>query len=108
MDKLKRYTELIEIIDYHMNKYYNEDDPEISDYEYDQLMIELKNIEKEHPEWITPDSPTQKVNVAEKRQLGVKVVQVFITPIEEDILFPLLDKEYFHVIYKIRILSNYF
>lgn len=69
-----RYNELKEIIDYHMNKYYNEDDSEISDYEYDQLMLELKTIEKEHPEWITSDSPTQKVNVAEKRQLGVKVV----------------------------------
>lgn len=74
MDQLNRYQELKEIMDYHMNKYYNEDSPEISDYEYDQLMIELKSIEKEHPEWVTPDSPSQKVNVAEKRQSGVKVV----------------------------------
>lgn len=74
MDKFKRYEELKEIIDYHMNRYYNEDDPEISDYEYDQLMRELKELEKEHPEWITPSSPTQKVNVPEKRQSGVKVI----------------------------------
>ena len=57
----KRLKELKEIIAYHANKYYNEDDPEISDFEYDMLMLELKNIEKEHPELITPDSPTQVI-----------------------------------------------
>lgn len=57
----KRYNELKEIIAYHANKYYNEDEPEISDFEYDMLMLELKNIEKEHPELITADSPTQVI-----------------------------------------------
>ncbi len=57
----KRLKELKEIIAYHANKYYNEDAPEISDFEYDMLMMELKNIEKEHPELITPDSPTQVI-----------------------------------------------
>ena len=58
---LERYEELKKIIAYHANKYYNEDSPEISDFEYDMLMLELKNIEKENPEIITKDSPTQVI-----------------------------------------------
>ncbi|MCI7814620.1 MAG: NAD-dependent DNA ligase LigA [Robinsoniella sp.] len=49
------------------------DDPEISDYEYDQMMLELRQLEKEHPEEITPDSPTQKVGGSAKREAGVLV-----------------------------------
>jgi DNA ligase (NAD+) len=56
-----------------MDRYYNQDDPEISDYEYDQLMLSLKAAEKEHPEWITPDSPSQKIGGTAKREAGVKV-----------------------------------
>lgn len=69
----KEYNELTATIDYHMDRYYNQDEPEISDYEYDQLMIKLKEAEKEHPEWITPDSPTQKIGGTTKREAGVKV-----------------------------------
>ncbi len=62
MDKTKkRYEELKKMIEYHSNLYYNNDAPEISDFEYDMLMLELKNIEKEHPDWVTSDSPTQHV-----------------------------------------------
>lgn len=62
MDNVKkRYEELKKIIAYHANKYYNDDEPEISDFEYDMLMVELKNIEKAHPEMITTDSPTQVI-----------------------------------------------
>lgn len=62
MDKIKkRYEELKKQIEYHSDKYYNQDDPEISDFEYDMLMLELKNIEKEHPEFVTNDSPTKHV-----------------------------------------------
>ena len=57
----ERYEELKKEIAYHANKYYNEDAPEISDFEYDMLMVELRNIEKEHPEFITADSPTQVI-----------------------------------------------
>ena len=56
-----------------MDRYYNQDSPKISDYEYDQLMIQLKEAEKEHPEWVTPDSPTQKIGGTVKREAGVKV-----------------------------------
>ena len=52
---------LREQIIYHNDRYYNQDSPEISDYEYDMLLKELEEIESEFPELITPDSPTQKV-----------------------------------------------
>lgn len=51
-------------INYHNYRYHVLDEPVISDYEYDQLMAELRTIEMEHPEWITPDSPTQRVGAA--------------------------------------------
>ena len=60
----EEYDLLIETINYHMDRYYNQDEPEISDYEYDQLMIKLKSAEKEHPDWVTADSPSQKNNQA--------------------------------------------
>ena len=61
MEAKERIEELRKIIEYHSKKYYDEDKPEISDYEYDMLMNELKKLEKENPEYITKDSPTQKV-----------------------------------------------
>lgn len=69
----QEYLSLKDEIDYHMDRYYNQDDSEISDYDYDQLMIKLKNAEKEHPEWITSDSPSQKIGGVAKREAGVKV-----------------------------------
>ena len=64
MDKNKakqRIDELNKLTSYYAQKYYDDDAPEISDFEYDMLMIELKNLEKEFPEFITKDSLTQKV-----------------------------------------------
>lgn len=69
----EQYKELEKTIDHHMDLYYNQDAPAISDYEYDQLMLRLKAAEKEHPEWVTPDSPTQKIGGSAKREAGVKV-----------------------------------
>ena len=57
----KRIKELRTTLEYHARKYYDEDSPEISDFEYDMLMNELKNLEREFPEFITKDSLTQKV-----------------------------------------------
>ena len=57
----KRIKELKEITAYHAKRYYDDDNPEISDFEYDMLMLELKNLEKEHPDLITVDSLTQHV-----------------------------------------------
>ena len=52
---------LKETLNYHSYQYYTMDAPEISDYEYDMLYRRLEDIEKAHPDWITPDSPTQRV-----------------------------------------------
>lgn len=57
----KRINELKKITAYHAKKYYDEDEPEISDFEYDMLMLELRNLEKEYPDLITSDSLTQHV-----------------------------------------------
>lgn len=67
------YKKLIDEIDYHMDRYYNQNEPEISDYDYDQLMIKLKEAEKEHPEWVTGDSPSQKIGGVAMREAGVKI-----------------------------------
>ena len=60
-DLQKRLNDLREQINFHNYRYHVLDDPVISDAEYDRLLNELKHIEAEHPEWITPDSPTQRV-----------------------------------------------
>jgi DNA ligase (NAD+) len=57
----KRIEELRSTVEYHANKYYNEDKPEISDFEYDMLMVELRNLEKQFPEFLSKESLTQKV-----------------------------------------------
>lgn len=57
----KRIQELREKTEYYANKYYDEDAPEISDFEYDMLMVELKNLEAEYPDLIDKNSLTQKV-----------------------------------------------
>ncbi len=64
MDFIKakeRALQLTESLNYHNDRYYNLDSPEISDYEYDMMLRELEDIENEYPELITPQSPTQKV-----------------------------------------------
>lgn len=61
-DARKRIKELIELISHHDRKYYVEDSPEISDYEYDMLLKELSELEAEHPDLMLPYSPTQRVS----------------------------------------------
>lgn len=70
---ISKYNDLAEKIRYHMDRYYNQDAPEISDYEYDQMMQELKQMETEYPELITKDSPSQIIGGTAKREAGVKV-----------------------------------
>jgi DNA ligase (NAD+) len=57
----QEYQELIQLIHKHDELYYKKHAPEISDYEYDQIVKELEQVEIEHPEWITSDSPSQRV-----------------------------------------------
>ena len=60
-DAKKRIDELNKLTAYYAKKYYDDDDPEISDFEYDMLMVELKNLEMQFPEFITKESLTQHV-----------------------------------------------
>ncbi len=63
-DVSERIEALRTLINYHNHRYYALDEPEISDAEYDKIFRELVDLEKMHPEFITPDSPTQRVGFA--------------------------------------------
>lgn len=69
MNPQERMNELYRLVDYHNERYYNQDDPEISDYEYDQLSLELRRLEAEYPLLMRADSPTQRVGGSAKREL---------------------------------------
>jgi len=60
MTSLVRYNQLKQEINAHNHRYHVLDNPIISDVEYDRLLVELRQIESEHPDWVTPDSPTQR------------------------------------------------
>jgi len=67
----QRIKQLREIINHHNYRYYVLDSPEISDAEYDELMRELRQLEAEHPELVTPDSPTQRIGAPPVEAFGV-------------------------------------
>ncbi len=67
----KRIDDLRKLIDYHNHKYYVDAKPEISDRDFDRLLDELKSLEEQHPEFLTPDSPSQRV--------GGKPIAGFVT-----------------------------
>lgn len=111
MDDLSRYKELKATILYHNDRYYNQDNPEITDYEYDMMMQELKGLEQKHPEYITSNSPTQKVGGSAKREAGVLVrhnvpmlslqdvfskedVDAFVADMQEQLVDPTFVVEY--------------
>ena len=56
----QRYEDLKGQIHFHNHRYHVLDDPVISDLEFDKLVVELRQIESDHPDWVTPDSPTQR------------------------------------------------
>ena len=67
MDKqadIKRIADLRKEIEYHNKRYYQQDAPEISDAEYDRLMLELQELEDRYPEEFSAESPTQRVGAA--------------------------------------------
>ena len=71
-DKAKAQIEKLRAeINRHNYLYYVLDSPEISDAEYDRLMRELKRLEEEYPQLLTPDSPTQRVGAAPLEAFGV-------------------------------------
>ena len=67
----EEYLELVKKLNHYAELYYSQDEPEISDFEYDTMNNRLKQIEKEHPDWIVPDSPS--VRVGWKAEKGVLV-----------------------------------
>lgn len=69
----KQYLELIAEIQRHDELYYSDCKPEISDYEYDQLVARVKKIEKDHPDWMSDSSPTQ--NITDSLSSGFKTVK---------------------------------
>ena len=68
----QEYLDLVKKINYHAERYYAQDEPEISDYEYDTLNNRLKAIEKEHPDWIVPESPSRRVGWKAEKGVLVK------------------------------------
>lgn len=67
-DAQKRMEELYKLIKYHNDRYYNQDDPEISDFEYDQLSLELRALEARWPMFVQVDTPTQHVGGTARRE----------------------------------------
>lgn len=67
-EDIKRIEQLKKELNYHSKKYYVDDDPQISDFEYDKLLRELELLEEKNPEAITPDSPTQRVGGSADKQ----------------------------------------
>ena len=72
-DVKKRIKELEALLEKHNDLYFNQDSPEITDYEFDQLSLELRALEKENPELADADSPTKRVGGKAKRTAGVMV-----------------------------------
>ncbi|MCR4433329.1 MAG: NAD-dependent DNA ligase LigA [Caldiserica bacterium] len=66
----KRIDELRKLIEYHRWRYYVLDQPEISDREYDKLVLELQKLEQEYPDLITPNSPTQRVGAPPAKEFS--------------------------------------
>ncbi len=89
-EELKKLREEIE---YHNKLYYEKDEPEISDYEYDKLTQRLRKIEREHPELITKNSPTQKVGGKTKNIFTQVVHEVQMQSLQD--VFSLEDVEDF-------------
>lgn len=85
MDKKQEIEELKKQINYHNNLYYNQDAPQISDFEYDRLYSKLKQLEQQNPELITPDSPTHKI--------GGVAASAF-SPVEHHVPMMSLDNTY--------------
>ena len=56
-----RHAELKRTLNFHNHRYYVLDDPVITDHEYDALMSDLRALEEQHPNLVTPDSPSQRV-----------------------------------------------
>lgn len=70
---IERYKELVALVNKYNKQYHEDNASDISDYEFDMMNKELKEIEAEHPEWVVPETPTQKVGGKVKREMGMTV-----------------------------------
>ena len=89
----KELKKLREEIEYHNRLYYEQDEPEISDFEYDKLTQRLRKIETEHPELVTKSSPTQKIGGKNKNIFSQVVHDVQMQSLQD--VFSLEDVEEF-------------
>lgn len=71
-DPKQEYLELVKTLNYHAERYYAQDEPEISDFEYDTMNNRLKEIENEHPDWVVPESPSRRVGWKAEKGVLVK------------------------------------
>jgi DNA ligase (NAD+) len=88
-----RLDKLRDEIKYHEKKYYIDNDPQISDYEFDQLVKELQRLEELHPDLITPESPTQRVG--EKPVEGFPTVRHTLAMLSMDNVYSVEELEEF-------------
>jgi len=79
---LKRAAEIRRLIEHHNYRYYVLDDPEVSDARYDELMRELRELEKAHPELAVDDSPTQRVGAVPSREFAEVVHSIPMLSLE--------------------------
>ena len=68
MTVLQEIEDLRQKLRYYSDKYYNDDAPEIEDYQYDMMMRRLESLEQANPRYVSPDSPTQKVQQSDPRR----------------------------------------
>ncbi len=75
-DAEKKILELTEKLNYYSDKYYMDDSPEISDYEYDMMQRELKNLEEQYPQFVLENSPTKRVGGGVESRLFSEVTHL--------------------------------
>ncbi len=95
MNTEKRIRDLRDQIHYHNYRYYVLDDPEVSDAEYDRLLRELEELERQHPELVTPDSPTQRVGAAPAEEFGTVPHAIPMLSLENAMDEPEMDDKFF-------------
>ncbi len=92
MDAKTRIDELVELLNKYSDMYYNQDEPEVTDYEYDMLQNELKALEKDHLELIRPDSPTQRVGGVASDKFSAVEHRVRMESLQDVFSFEELDE----------------
>ncbi len=95
MKPSERIRELRDQINYHNYRYYVLDNPEISDAEYDRLFRELEELERQHPELVTPDSPTQRVGAAPAEEFGTVRHAIPMLSLENAMDEPEMEEKFF-------------